>query len=231
MDKLEVLYEDRQIIVVLKPQNIPSQADETGDVDLLTMVKNYIKEEYKKDNVYVGLVHRLDRPTGGIMVFAKTSKAASRLAQEIENGDMEKTYLLITKGKPKLSHGTLVNYLKKDEKNNKVSIVPQSSDGAKRAELEYYVLDSKDNLCLTEVKLKTGRGHQIRVQMANIKCPIYGDQKYGGKDMAKVNLNLFAYSLKLIHPTTKENLTFMCYPPETLDAWNKFNLEKFIKLV
>ena len=231
MEKLEILYEDRQIIVVLKPQNVPSQADETGDEDMLTIVKNYLKEEYKKDNIYCGLVHRLDRPTGGIMVFAKTSKAASRLSAEIESGDLEKNYLLITKGKPKLNHATLVNYLKKDEKQNKVSIVPQTTDGAKRAELEYFVLETKGDLCLIEVKLKTGRGHQIRVQMANIKCPLYGDQKYGGKDMPKVNLNLFAYQLKLVHPTTKENLMFRCYPPETNDAWKNFNLEKYIKLV
>ena len=231
MEKLEILYEDRQIIVVLKPQNVPSQADETGDLDMLTMVKNHLKEEYNKDNIYCGLVHRLDRPTGGIMVFAKTSKSASRLSAEIESGDLEKKYLLVTQGKPKQSHATLVNYLKKDEKQNKVSIVPQTTYGAKKAELEYYVLETKEDLSLIEVKLKTGRGHQIRVQMANIKCPIFGDQKYGGKNMPKANLNLFAYELKLIHPTTKENLMFRCYPPETLDAWKNFNLAKYINLV
>ncbi|MBQ7579471.1 MAG: RNA pseudouridine synthase [Clostridia bacterium] len=230
MEKLEILYEDRQIIVVLKPQNVPSQADETGDLDMLNIVKNHIKEDLNKDNVYVGLVHRLDRPTGGIMVFAKTSKSASRLSAQIESGELEKSYLVVTKGKPVLLHGTLINFLKKDEKQNKVSIVPQSTDGAKRAELEYNVLESKNDLSLIQVKLKTGRGHQIRVQFSNIKCPVFGDQKYGGKNMPKVNLNLFAYELKFTHPTTKERLTFRSYPPEDMEAWKNFNLDKYLKL-
>ena len=231
MEKMEVLYEDNQIVVVKKPQNVPSQEDETGDLDMLSMVKSYVKEKYNKPGeAFIGLVHRLDRPTGGIMVFARTSKAAERLGEQIRNGELDKTYFAVLKGKLPASHGVLVNYLLKDEKSNKVSIVPQSQTGAKRAELEYNVLETKGELSLVQIKLKTGRGHQIRVQFSNIKCPVYGDQKYGGKDMPKVNLNLFACELKLVHPTKKERMTFRCYPPENLDAWNKFNLEKYLTI-
>ena len=231
MDNLEVLYEDNQIIVVKKPQNVPSQADETGDEDMLTAVKRYIKVKYNKPGeVFCGLVHRLDRPTGGIMVFARNSKSAMRLSEQIANNELEKTYFAVVCGNLPEKHGVLVNYLKKDEQNNIVRIVPQGEQGAKRAELEYYLLSKKDNLNLVLIKLKTGRGHQIRVQFANIKCPVYGDQKYGGSNMQKANLNLFAVELKFIHPTKKERMTFRCYPPETLTAWNQFDLEIFLNM-
>lgn len=229
MENIEVLYEDNQIIVVNKPQNIPSQADQTGDKDMLTMVKNYIKEKYNKPgNVYCGLVHRLDRPTGGVMVFARTSKAAGRLSEQIASGEFEKTYYAVVVGKLKESHGILVNYLKKDEKENKVSIVPQTEVGAKRAELEYFLLEQRGDKNLVQVKLKTGRGHQIRVQFANIKCPVYGDQKYG-TNMPKANLNLFAVELKFIHPTTKQKMVFRCYPPQ-IDCIKEFNIDKYLNL-
>lgn len=228
---MEILFEDNHIIVVLKPQNVPSQADESNDKDMLTMVKDYIKEKYNKPgNVYVGLVHRLDRPTGGVMVFAKTSKAASRLSEQFKNGEAEKTYYAVVRGNLKLSQGKLVNYLLKDEKNNKVQIVPMSTSGAKKAELSYNKLESYDNLHLLKVKLGTGRGHQIRVQLANIGVPVYGDQKYGGEDMPKANLNLFAVELKIYHPITKEKMVFRVYPPEKSAMWNKFNLEKYLSL-
>ena len=231
MEDLEVLYEDNQVIVVKKPQNVPSQADESGDPDMLTMVKEYVKVKYNKPGeAFIGLVHRLDRPTGGIMVFARNSKAASRLGEQIQNGEFEKTYFAVVKGNLPASHGTLINYLKKDEKDNMVKIVPQSSEGAKKAELEYYLLEKKGEFNLVQVKLKTGRGHQIRVQFANIKCPVFGDRKYGGKDMPKANINLFATILKFTHPTNKNRLTFRCFPPEDLNAWNKFNLEKYLNL-
>ena len=229
MENIEVLYEDNQIIVVNKPQNIPSQADQTGDKDMLTMVKNYIKEKYNKPgNVYCGLVHRLDRPTGGVMVFARTSKAASRLSEQIASGEFEKAYYAVVVGKLKESHGILVNYLKKDEKENKVSIVPQTEVGAKRAELEYFLLEQRGDKNLVQVKLKTGRGHQIRVQFANIKCPVYGDQKYG-TNMPKANLNLFAVELKFIHPKKKKKMVFRCYPPQ-IDCIKEFNIDKYLNL-
>lgn len=227
---MEILYEDNHVIVVLKPQNVPSQADSSGDKDMLTMVKEYIKEKYNKPgNVYVGLVHRLDRPTGGVMVFAKTSKSASRLTEQFKNKEAEKTYFAVVTNPLKTKQTKLVNYLLKDEKNNIVKVVPMSTEGAKRAELDYTCLEEKDGLSLLKVKLQTGRGHQIRVQLATIGNPIYGDQKYG-KDMPKANLNLFAVELKFKHPTTGDTMVFRAYPPEGLKAWNKFNLEKYLSL-
>ncbi len=228
---MEILYEDNMVIVVLKPQNVPSQEDSSKDKDMLTMVKEYIKEKYNKPgNVYVGLVHRLDRPTGGVMVFAKTSKAAARLCEQFKTGEAEKTYFAVVKGTLKQRQNTLVNYLVKDEKNNIVKIAPMLTEGAKRAELEYTCLESANDLHLLKVKIATGRGHQIRVQLANIGLPIYGDQKYGGENMPKASLNLFAVELKFTHPTKKDKMVFRVFPPEDKSAWNKFNLEKYLSL-
>lgn len=227
MEELNVVYEDNHIIVVVKPQNVPTQEDESKDKDLLTMVKEYIKvKENKPGNVYVGLVHRLDRPTGGIMVFAKTSKSASRLTQEMHTGDFKKRYLAVVVGKPREKRAKLVNYLLKNARTNTVQVVPELTTNAKRAELDYVVLDDNGKVSLVEVNLATGRSHQIRVQLKNIGCPIYGDVKYGGDKLAKGhNLALWAYELKFVHPTTKENMTFKCYPPEDITPWNVFNLD------
>lgn len=227
MEELNVVYEDNHIIVVVKPQNVPTQEDESKDKDLLTMVKEYIKvKENKPGNVYVGLVHRLDRPTGGIMVFAKTSKSASRLTQEMHTGDFKKRYLAVVVGKPREKRAKLVNYLLKNARTNTVQVVPELTTNAKRAELDYVVLDDSEKVSLIEVNLATGRSHQIRVQLKNIGCPIYGDVKYGGDKLAKGhNLALWAYELKFVHPTTKENMTFKCYPPEDITPWNVFNLD------
>lgn len=227
MEELNVVYEDNHIIVVVKPQNVPTQEDESKDKDLLTMVKEYIKvKENKPGNVYVGLVHRLDRPTGGIMVFAKTSKSASRLTQEVHTGDFKKRYLAVVVGKPREKRAKLVNYLLKNARTNTVQVVPELTTNAKRAELDYVVLDDNEKVSLVEVNLATGRSHQIRVQLKNIGCPIYGDVKYGGDKLAKGhNLALWAYELKFVHPTTKENMTFKCYPPEDITPWNVFNLD------
>lgn len=226
MEELNVVYEDNHIIVVIKPQNIPTQEDESKDKDLLTMVKEYIKvKENKPGNVYVGLVHRLDRPTGGVMVFAKTSKAASRLTQEMHTDDFKKRYLAVINGKPREKRAKLVNYLLKNPRTNTVQVVPELTTNAKRAELTYEVLDEKEKVSLVSVQLLTGRSHQIRVQMKNIGNPIYGDVKYGGDILAKGhNLALWAYELKFVHPTTKENMTFKCYPPEDIVPWSVFNL-------
>ena len=226
---MEILYEDNHIIVVHKPQGVPSQADSSGDKDMLTMVKEYIKEKYNKPgNVFVGLVHRLDRPTGGVMVFAKNSKSAARLADQLQSHEMDKTYFAVVNGNMQENNGRLVNYLKKDEKLNKVAIVPQFEEGAKKADLSYTVLARNENLSLVKVKLHTGRGHQIRVQFANIKHPLVGDNKYGKAE--KVMLNLYAVELAFLHPTTKQKMVFRVYPPEQENAWNKFNLEAYLKL-
>jgi len=230
---MEILYEDNHIIVVSKPQGVPSQPDESKDEDMLTKVKNYIKEKYNKPGeAFVGLVHRLDRPTGGAMVFAKTSKAASRLSEQMREGDFDKTYYAVVCGRPRDAKGKIVSFLKKDEKTNMAIIVPQTTNGAKRAELDYETLEynSETDRSLVKVKLLSGRGHQIRVQMKSIKCPIFGDQKYGGDKMPRVMLNLFAAELSFLHPTTKQKLIFRVYPPETSSAWNEFNLEKYLSL-
>lgn len=226
MEELRVVYEDNHIIVVVKPQNLPTQEDESKDKDLLTIVKEYIKvKENKPGNAYVGMVHRLDRPTGGIMVFAKTSKSASRLTEQIQNGEFKKRYLAVVNGKPREKRGKLVNFLKKSARTNTVDIVPELTTGAKRAELDYEIIEEKEKVSLADIKLHTGRSHQIRVQMKNIGCPVYGDVKYGGDKLAKGhNLALWAFELKFIHPTTKENMTFKVYPPEEIVPWNVFKI-------
>lgn len=226
---MEILFEDNHIIVVQKPQNVLSQGDETGDQDMLGMVKNYIKEKYQKPgNVYVGLVHRLDRPTGGVMVFAKTSKAATRLAEQIQNGEFKKEYLCVVCGHPRMKSDKLINYLEKDPKTNNVRIVPQSQMNAKRAELDYVVQDEKDELSLVKVHLATGRSHQIRVQMASIKCPIFGDYRYGKGEIGQgYNLALWAVKLSFLHPVTKERMTFKSLPP-LATPWKFFDIEKYV---
>ena len=187
-EDLIVLYEDNHVIVVLKPQNVPSCEDETKDKDMLTVIKEHIKErENKQGNVYVGLVHRLDRPTGGVMVYAKSSKAAARLSEQMKTGDFEKKYAAVLTGTPREKDATLTNYLKKNPINNMVYVCPQGTEGAKFAELEYNILEEKNGLSLALVKLHTGRSHQIRVQMANIGTPVYGDMRYGGEKAKKAS--------------------------------------------
>lgn len=227
--KFNLLYEDNQIIVVEKPQNIPSQSDSSGDENMLDMVKAYIKEKYNKPgNVYCGLVHRLDRPTGGVMVFARTSKSANRLSEQFKTDDVHKTYFAVVVGTPKVKKGHLIHYLKKDEKNNMVEIVPQSTVGAKRAELDYEVLEEENGYSLVQINLITGRSHQARVQMKSLGTPIYGDVKYGGKTAQTGLLNLYAVQLTFDHPVTKDHMRFICYPPEQAKMWNLFNLEKYL---
>ena len=231
MDELTILHEDNHVIVVLKPQGVPTCGDESGDDSLLEQVRRYIKETYNKPgNVYVGLIHRLDRPTGGVMVFAKTSKAASRLAEQMRSGDFEKRYLAVLAGVPKEPQAKLVNYLKKNAVNNMVYVCPPTTDGAKMASLEYFVKEEKGGCALVEVKLHTGRTHQIRVQMANIGAPVYGDMRYGGENAKKGNLALWAYSLTFTHPVTKERLRFMAGPPEDGSPWKHFDLSKIYDL-
>lgn len=225
----DVIYEDNHILVVIKPQNIPVQEDETKDKDFLNMLKEYIKEKYNKPgNVFVGLVHRLDRPTGGVMVFAKTSKAASRLCEQMKTDDFEKKYLTVVYGKPRLDRARLTNYLKKDEINNIVHIAGQVETGAKKAELDYKTLETVDDMSLVEIDLLTGRSHQIRVQMSTIGNPVYGDTKYGKIEKAPTKMALWAYELKFIHPVTKQKMTFKVFPPIEEKPWLKFDYFKKI---
>ena len=232
MEAVEIIYEDNHLLVVKKPQNMPVQADISGDEDLLTYLKADLKARYQKPgNVYLGLVHRLDRPTGGVMVFAKTSKAASRLSEQIREGELEKTYFAVVVGRPKEDKGTLVHYLKKNTVNNSVYLCSAATEGAKRAELDYEVLESKGQVSLLRIRLKTGRGHQIRVQMQAVGCPVFGDARYGG-DLAKgYNMALWAVELRFTHPTTGDIMKYICYPPEESEPWKRFDLSRHLAIV
>ena len=232
MEDLIILHEDNHVIVVLKPQNIPSCEDESKDRDMLTIIKDYIKVKYDKPgNVYLGLVHRLDRPTGGVMVFAKSSKAAARLSEQIKNGDFEKRYFAVLMGTPKEEKATLTHYMKKNAINNMVYVCPPTVSGAKFAELEYELIDKTENLSLVDVRLHTGRSHQIRVQMNAIGTPIYGDMRYGGEKAVKGNLALWAYYLSFTHPVSKERMVFRVQPPKDLSPWTSFNTERSITII
>ena len=228
----EILFEDNHILVVLKEQNLASCPDESGDENLLDLLKDYLKRTYDKPgNVYLGLVHRLDRPTGGVMVFAKTSKAAGRLSEQMKTGDFEKRYLTVLNGAPNPENGRLVNYLKKNTINNMVYLSTEGTDGAKYAALDYRVLEKRGGLALTEVKLHTGRSHQIRVQFAGIAHPVYGDMRYGGEFAIKGRLALWAYSLAFTHPVTKERMRFLSEPPADETPWKFFSVSEFVKPV
>ena len=218
---LNVIYEDNHIIVVEKACNIPSQADKTNDMDMLTLVKSYIKEKYNKPGeVFLGLVHRLDRPVGGIMVFARTSKAASRLSESIRNKDFSKKYLAVVNGVFENKTGTLEDYLFKDEALNKSKVVSKEKKGAKLAKLTYEVIGENKNKSLVKINLETGRHHQIRVQFANSGHPLVGDQKYG-KSEPGVQIALWAYELEFKHPTKDEVMHFTCMPKK-VGPWADF---------
>lgn len=217
---LKVIYEDNHIIVVEKPANIPSQGDKTGDLDMLTIIKAYLKEKYNKPgNVYLGLVHRLDRPVGGVMVFAKTSKAAARLSEQVREKVFKKKYLVIVNGKFEEKKGTLKDYLLKNERLNKSRVVEEGTKNSKYAELDYEVLkyDKEQNLSLLKINLHTGRHHQIRVQLSNRNHSIYGDAKYNGRGSTR-QLYLWAYELTIQNVISKEEMTFTAIP-EKEKAW------------
>ena len=223
MNNINVLYEDNHVIVVVKPINILSQSDITNDPDMLTMIKVYLKEKYHKPgNVYLGLVHRLDRVVGGVMVFAKTSKAASRLSDSIRKNEFHKTYLAICHGKVNESD-TFIDYL---EKKDDFSTIVSDEKHGKLSELSYELIDyNKElDLSLVEVYLKTGRHHQIRVQFASRNHPLIGDNRYG-IDKEK-EIGLFAYKLSFPHPITHELISFSYVPSDK--PFNLFDLDKKI---
>ena len=229
MEELTVLYEDNQIVVVIKPQNVPTQSDDSKDPDMLSKVKAYVKEKYNKEGeAFVGLVHRLDRPTGGVMVFARNSKSAKRLSEQFKTHDVEKVYYAIANGVVKVKTQTLVNYLKKDEKENIVKIVPMSETGAKKAELVYNLLENDAKNSLLEVRILTGRSHQIRLQLANIGHSLVGDVKYGKEKGMTSKLGLWAGKLSFVHPTTKQRMTFLACPDQSQQPWKSFNIEKYL---
>ena len=204
MNKINVIYEDNHLLIVEKPINVPVQEDNSSDKDLLTILKEYIKEKYNKPgNVYLGLVHRLDRPVGGIMVFAKTSKAASRLSEQIRVKKFKKIYNAVVIGKIN-ENGILVDKLLKDTRRNIVKVDPNGKESI----LKYKLLNYKNDLSLIEIELLTGRSHQIRVQMSHFGYPLVGDQKYNKNAVVGHQIALFAKEIEFIHPTTNKLLTF-----------------------
>jgi 23S rRNA pseudouridine1911/1915/1917 synthase len=219
---IPILYEDNHLLIVVKPPNMPTQADDSMDLDILTALKEDIKQRYSKQgSVYLGLVHRLDRPVGGVMVFAKTSKAASRLSESVRSRNFGKCYWAIVHGTPNNPQDKLVHYLLKDTKTNIVTAVGKKHPEAKEAILEYKTIGSTNGLSLVYVQLHTGRSHQIRVQFATIGCPLYGDQRYGAHvNQIGQQIALWSAELSFEHPTLKERLTFFSSPPITTYPWN-----------
>lgn len=218
---MRIIAETNHYIVIEKPVNVPSQGDKTGDIDCITLIKEYLKEKYQKPgNIYVGLIHRLDRPVGGVMVFAKTSKAASRLSEAVRNREIEKEYLLVADGKFEENSGIMEDYLKKDERSNLSKVVKEDAKDAKFAKLEYKVLAYREDndISLVKVKLHTGRHHQIRVQFASRDHSLYGDQKYGKRGKGK-QIALYAFRLSFPDPITKEKMTYTCMP-EANGTWS-----------
>ena len=212
-----ILYEDNHLLVVEKPENVPVQADASNDADLLSICKAYIKEAYHKPGeVYLGLVHRLDRPVGGVMVFARTSKAAARLTAQFKDRRAEKRYVAIVDGDPQ-PNAECVDWLYKDESTNTTHVVKEGTPDAKKAILRYRTLMKADGRALLDISLQTGRPHQIRVQLSSRSLPIVGDMRYHPRAKPGTQIRLWAYMLSIQHPTTGEPLTFFSTPP-----WKEF---------
>lgn len=226
---INIIYEDNHLLVVEKPVNVLTQGDITGDRDLLTILKEDIKIRYKKPgNVYLGLVHRIDRPTGGIIIFAKTSKAASRLSKQIRDGRFKKIYLAVVYGTFYTNKGRMEHYLEKNRSKNKVYIINNVTEDtkenviAKKSILEYEVLDHVGGLNLIKINLITGRSHQVRVQFTGQGYPLFGDRKYNEKlSKPGEQLALWSHSIEFIHPTKQEKIILSCNPPP-LYPWNIF---------
>lgn len=225
--KLNVLFEDNHLLVVEKPRNMPVQEDESGDPDLLNAAKAFLVEKYNKPgDAFLGLVHRIDRPVGGVLLFGKTSKGASRISNEIRLNRFNREYYAVVRGIPTKRKGTVTDYLLKNRKTNVSAVVKGGTKDAKKAKLEYEVIDvdATEDLSLLKVKLHTGRSHQIRVQLSHMGFPIYGDQKYG-QHVNKVGqqIALWAYEISVKHPTKDEIVTVSCEPPKEY-PWVQFNL-------
>jgi 23S rRNA pseudouridine1911/1915/1917 synthase len=220
---LEILYEDNHLIAINKKAGDIVQGDKTGDTPLSDFVKAYIKKKYKKPGeVFLGTIHRLDRPTSGIVLYARTSKALSRMNEQFRGKKVQKTYWAVVDNAPANNSGTLDNYLQKNQKQNK-SFVTKGSEG-KHAVLDYKLLKKLDNFYHLEIKPKTGRHHQIRVQLANIGCIIKGDLKYGAKRSNKdASIHLLAQKLEFIHPVKKEPVIIVAPPPKD-SVWDDCKL-------
>lgn len=222
---MEVVYEDNHIIVVNKTASEIVQGDKTGDVPLSDMVKQYLKEKYQKPgNVFVGVTHRLDRPVSGLVIFAKTSKALSRLNEMFKNSEIKKTYWAIVKECPKQEEAELTHYLVRNEKQNKSYAYAEEVKNSKKAVLHYKLIARSDNYYLLEVDLKTGRHHQIRCQLAKMGSPIKGDLKYGApRSNPDGSICLHARSVKFVHPVSKEWIELEAPVPEG-NLWNGFKM-------
>lgn len=222
---IKIIYEDNHLLVVEKPSGILTQADDTNDLDMYSLLKEYIRVEYNKPGeAWLGIVHRLDQPVGGVMIFAKTSKAASRLSNQIRLNEWKKEYLAITDNIPYKNKATYTDYLYKDRRNNNSYVVDKNHPNAKYSVLHNEVISVKDKNALLKINLETGRPHQIRVQLASRNIPIYGDFRYNNKPKRNSNLKLFAYKLEIIHPTKKERMEFIS-KPKLKGQWNKFKDE------
>lgn len=220
-DNIQIIYEDNHIVAVNKRAGDIVQGDKTGDQPLSEIIKNYIKErDNKPGNVYLGVVHRLDRPTTGIVVFAKTSKALPRLNKLFSEKDAKKTYWAIVKNPLPKNQDTLIQWLKKNPKNNKSTAHSKETSGSKKAILHYQLLKSLDNYYLLEVELETGRHHQIRAQLASIGCPIKGDLKYGfDRSNPDASIHLHARQLRFVHPVSNEDINIIAPLPSD-PIWN-----------
>ena len=218
-----ILFEDNHLLIVNKLPSEIVQGDKTGDVCLLDDVKSYIKDTYNKPgNVYAGLVHRIDRPVSGAVIFAKTSKALSRMTIKVKEREFSKTYLAIVKNKPPKDEDELSNYMIKNEAQNKSYIVDSKTKGAKLAQLRYRVVGTSESYYLLEVELITGRHHQIRAQLAHIGCPIKGDLKYGfPRSNADASISLHAYRIRFEHPTLKKPIDIIAPKPGGM-PWDAF---------
>ena len=220
---IPIIYEDNHLLVIDKPAGVLSQEDSTGAPDVLTLCKRYIKKKYNKPgDVWLGLVHRLDRPVSGLMVLARTSKAASRLSEQIRNNRIDKTYWALVEGMTQMEK-TLVHYLEKDKRSNHVTAYKSKKGRAKKAELAFKTLKQSAHYSLIEVDLRTGRPHQIRVQMAKEGYPLWGDYRYGETGSKKgKDLGLRAVKLSFDHPTIKKRMFFEAKVPN-LQPWNFFD--------
>ncbi|WP_405571715.1 RluA family pseudouridine synthase [Winogradskyella sp. Asnod2-B02-A] len=224
-NNLQVLHEDNHIIIVNKRAGDIVQGDKTGDKPLSEVVKSYLKDKYNKEgNVYLGVVHRLDRPTTGIVMFAKTSKALPRLNKLFAEKTAKKTYWALVKNQPPKTEDKLVHWLKKNSKNNKSTAYAKEVDGSKKAILHYQLKQTLDNFYLLEIDLETGRHHQIRVQLASIGCPIKGDLKYGfDRSNKDASISLHARTLRFIHPVKKEEVIITAPLPND-SLWKACNV-------
>ena len=220
----EILYEDNHLIAVYKRSSDLAQGDKTGDIPLEEEIKKYIAEKYKKKGeVFLGVVHRLDRPVSGVMLFARTSKALERLNEMFRESKIKKTYLAIVKERPPEDEATITHYLKKNEKQNKTYVYDKEVKGSKKASLTYRLKGRSEKYYLLEIDLHTGRHHQIRAQLAKIGCPVKGDLKYGfPRSNEDGGISLFAQKIEFIHPVKKEPVTITAHFPEG-DIWHIFS--------